>query len=59
MPKPDLNLFSTDKRKVLNLQLGGSSSESAAFMPFSPNASAQKTRLPSRTIRDVLPENPR
>lgn len=61
MPKPELNLFGVEKRKGLNLHLGGgSSSEGAAFMPFTANpAPVQRPRLPSRTIRDVLPENTR
>lgn len=58
VPKPELNLFGTEKRKTLNFQLGGPSNDSA-FVPFSPNPSAQKSRIPSRTIRDVLPENTR
>lgn len=58
MAKPELNLFGTEKRKILNFQLGGPSNNSA-FVPFSPNPSAQKSRIPSRTIRDVLPDNTR
>lgn len=59
MPKPDLNLVHTEKRKILNLQFGGPSNDTAAFMPFTSNTSTQKTKVPSRTIRDVLPENAR
>ncbi|KAI5651854.1 protein kinase domain-containing protein [Phthorimaea operculella] len=56
MPKPDLNLVGPERRKVLDLQLGGPSGDGAAFTPFNPNP---RPRMPPRTIRDVLPENTR
>lgn len=61
MPKPELNLFGLEKRKGLNLQIaGGPSADGAAFMPFPANPPpVQRPRVPSRTIRDVLPENAR
>ncbi|PZC86398.1 dual specificity mitogen-activated protein kinase kinase 4 [Helicoverpa armigera] len=61
MPKPELNLFGLEKRKGLNLQIaGGPSGDGAAFMPFPANPPpVQRPRVPSRTIRDVLPENTR
>lgn len=61
MPKPELNLFGSEKRKGLNLQIaGGPSADGAAFMPFPANPPpVQRPRVPSRTIRDVLPENAR
>ncbi|GBP14856.1 hypothetical protein EVAR_103926_1 [Eumeta japonica] len=57
LPRPDLNLTSNpEKRKGLNLQLGGSSGDgAAAFMPFPTKLhdriSGQKQRLPSRETR--------
>lgn len=60
MPKPELNLFGLEKRKGLNLQIAGGPSGGAAFMPFPANPPpVQRPRVPSRTIRDVLPENAR
>lgn len=61
MPKPDLSLFAsgTEKRKVLDLQLGGPSGDGAAFMPFPATPPVPRPRIPSRAIRDVLPENAR
>ncbi|KPJ02759.1 Dual specificity mitogen-activated protein kinase kinase 4 [Papilio xuthus] len=59
MPKPDLNLFCSEKRKMLDLQLGGPSGDGAAFVPFPSNTPGPKARVPARTIRDVLPDNTR
>lgn len=60
MPKPDLNLFNTEKRKIMELQIGGPSGDGAAFLPFpANNTAAPRPRMPPRTIRDVLPENTR
>lgn len=68
LPRPDLNLglsMSSEKRKIMDLQLGGPSGDSgAAFMPFSSKLpehsnSGCRQRIQSRTIRDVLPENTR
>lgn len=57
MPKPELSLFGSDKRKVLDLQIGGPSGD-GAFVPFT-SAPVPRPRPPTRTIRDVLPENAR
>lgn len=61
MPKPELSLFScgTEKKKVLDLQLGGPSGDGAAFMPFPANPPVPRPRIPSRAIRDVLSDNAR
>lgn len=62
--KLDLNLgmgSKTEKRKVLDLPLGGSSGDGAVFVPFSANSSGvPKPRTSSRTgIRDVRPDSTR
>lgn len=59
MPKPELSLLGSDKRKVLDLQIGGPSGDGVVFVPFNSSVPVPRPRPPARTIRDVLPENAR
>lgn len=60
MPKLDFNSLGSEKRKGLDLPIGGPSGDGAAFKPFTANPPPPpKPRFQTRTIRDVLPDNTR